>query len=140
MSADINAQDFLLKGQHHLPGVLSYIRHSDLILGLILFIHDVKEGQLPGHIILPGALQVIQHPHVDTHHLFAGSAQAVQGTGFNETLNDPAVDLPFLHDHSGQEIMQIAEWPSGLSLRDDPVDDRPAHAFDRCQTIADGSA
>ena len=36
--------------------------------------------------------------------------------------------------------MQIAEWPSGLSLRDDPVNDRPANAFDRCQAVADRSA
>ena len=140
MAADIDAQHFFLECQLQLFGVLADVRHRDDIVLFVLLVRKVEEGHLPCHIVLLGTGKVVHHPHVDAHQLLARGSQAVQCARFYEILDDSLVDLAVLEDHAGQKIVQVAERPSLLSLRDHGVDHRSPDPFDRCQSVADRAA
>ena len=140
MAADIDAQHFFLESQFQLLRILPDVGHLDDIVLFVLLVREVEQGHLPCHIVLLGTGKVVHHPHVDAHQLLARGSQAVQRARFYEILDDPLVDLAVFKDHAGQKIVQVAERPSLLSLRDHGVDHRSPDPFDRCQSVADRAA
>ena len=136
MTADIDTQDLFFKAKQHFLAVFTYIRHPDIKFFLIFFAGDIKQGNLSCQVVFLVMGDVIRDLHIDAHELFSGAAQSVHGSCFDQVLNGPLIHLFFVR-HAGDEVLQVCEGASLLTLLHQAVDDRTSHTFDGRQGIAD---
>ena len=136
MTADIDTQDLFFKAKQHFLAVFTYIRHPDIEFFLIFFAGDIKQGNLPCQVVFLIAGNMVRDLHIDAHELFSRATQSVHGSCFDQVLNCPLVHLFFV-GHTGDEVLQVCEGTSLLTLLHQTVDDRTSHAFDGRQGIAD---
>ena len=136
MSADIDTQHLFFETQQHLLIVFAHIRHPDIEFFLIFFPCDVKQGYLPGQIVLFVMGNMIRNLHIDAHELFSGATQTIQSSCFDQVLNSPLIHLFFI-GHAGNKVLQIRERASFLTLLYQAVNDGTSHTLDCRQGITD---
>ena len=136
MTADVDTQHLFFEAQQHLLIVFAHIRHPDIEFFLILFPCNVKQGDLPGQIVLFVMGNMIRNLHIDAHELFSGATQTVQCSRLDQIFNSPLVHLFFV-GHTGNKILQIREGSSLLTLLYQAVNDGSSHTLDSRQGITD---
>ena len=135
VSADIKTQHFLLKAQQQLLLIFPDIGHPDLQLLLVLLRDDVKQRHLPCRHAALAVHGAVEDRRVDAHVLLSGRAKTVKGTRLDKILDGALIHLDMLCPLD--KIFEILVISMRLPLLDDAFDDRPAHALDRVERVAD---
>ena len=135
MSADVDAQNLLFKGQNKLFFVLLHLRKLNLEMLLFLFVHQFKKAHLPGHGGLAALSYAVHNAPVGHHILLAVSSQAVQCSCLNQIFQGLFVDL--LSGHPLYEVRKALEGSPEIPLRHYTLHHGPSYALDGRQSIAD---
>ena len=93
MTAEIDAENFLLKGQYRLLRIFCCLRHTDLKFLFIFFRRNIKKTQLSCHGMLLILVDTVYDLRINRHFLIPVSLQAIQRSGLDQIFHNSLVDL-----------------------------------------------
>ena len=87
MAADINTKHLFFKGKQHLLRVLSHIRKLYVKFLLLFLVHNIKETDLPCHVVLFVMNNALHDLYIGAHKLLPGTRKGIKGPCLDKVLN-----------------------------------------------------